>query len=80
MYLLEPVWLTMFIFGTLAWLYVVAVQITHPQWLLLTLTHYNLPPLNWRVDDVGILSFAIAAFGFFLWRLERGSEWRRHES
>ena len=56
LYLLEPVWLTMFFFGTLGWVYVVAVQIAHPQWLLFSLTHYRLPPFNWQVDDVGILS------------------------
>ncbi len=64
---LKPIWLTMFVFGTLTWFYVVTVQITHPGWLSATLTHYTVPPLNWRVDDVGILSFGIAAFGFFVW-------------
>jgi len=62
--------LTMFVFGLLEWFYVVVVQVTHPEWLPATLTHYDVPPFNWRVDDVGIVSFAISAFGFFLWRLE----------
>lgn len=67
---LEVVGLTMFVFGLLEWLYVVVIQVTHPDWLTISLTHYNVPPLNWRVDDVGILSFAISMFGFLLWRLE----------
>jgi hypothetical protein len=68
---LETVGLTMFVFGSLAWLYVVAVQITHPEWLPLTLTHYKIAPFDWRVDNVGILGFAIAAFGFFVCRLAK---------
>ena len=67
---LETVGLTMFVFGLLTWFYVVAVQITHPEWLPLKLTHYRIAPFDWRVDDVGILGFAIAAFGFFIWRLD----------
>lgn len=63
---------TMFVFGLLEWLYVVVVQVTHPEWLPLSLAHYDVAPFNWRVDDLGILSFAISAFGFFLWRLEAG--------
>jgi hypothetical protein len=70
---LETAGLAMFVFGSLAWLYVVAIQITHPEWLTLTLTHYKIPPFDWRVDDIGILGFAIAAFGFFVWHLHRGN-------
>ena len=66
---IRTIGLTMFVFGLLAWLYAVAVQITHPSWLLGPLTHYEVLPFNWRVDDIGILSFAIAAFGFLAWRL-----------
>jgi len=62
----------MFVFGLLEWLYVVVVQVTHPEWLAVSLTHYDVAPFNWRVDDVGILSFVISMFGFFLWRLETG--------
>jgi hypothetical protein len=75
---LEPVWLTMFVFGTLTWLYVIAIQITHPGWLPAALTHYKVPPFDWHVDDVGILSFAIAAFAFFVWRVETGT--KRHQT
>lgn len=70
---LEPVALTMFVFGLAAWLYVVGIQITHPEWLSAPLAHYGVIPFNWRVDDVGILSFAIAGFGFFVWRLQSKS-------
>jgi len=61
---------TLFVFGSLAWAYVVAIQITHPEWLHLPLTHYDIPPLNMALDDTGILAFALAAIGFLLWRLE----------
>jgi hypothetical protein len=71
---LETVGLAMFVFGILAWFYVIAVQMTHPEWLPLTLTHYRIPPFDWRVDDVGILAFAIAAFGFFVWRLAKAGD------
>lgn len=71
---LETLGLTMFVFGLLAWFYVVAVQITHPEWLPLTLTHYRIPPLDWRVDDIGILSFAVAAFGFIVWRITKDTK------
>ena len=61
---------TLFVFGLLAWVYVVIIQVTHPQWLPGPLTHYKIPPLDWHVDDIGILSFAIAVFGFLIWRLD----------
>jgi len=73
---LPEIGLSLFVFGLLAWLYVVTVQITHPNWLPLPLTHHKIPPLNWRVDDVGIVSFAVAGFGFFMWLIERK---RTHE-
>ena len=64
----ETIGLTMFVFGLLAWIHVVAIQVTHPNWLMGPLTHYEVPPFNCRVDDIGILSFAVAAFGFFMWQ------------
>lgn len=69
--LLHPVALTMFVFGLLVWLYVIAIQITHPDWLPMEFSHLNFPPLNWRLDEVGIIAFAVAAVGFFLWQLEQ---------
>lgn len=68
---LEGSGLTIFIFGLLAWSYSVAIQIAHPEWLGATLTHHTFPPFNWRVDDVGIIGFAAAALGFFMWILGR---------
>jgi hypothetical protein len=67
---LVDVALTLFVFGLLVWLYVVAIQITHPNWLGLPMTRYGVPPFAWRVDDTGVVAFAVAAFGFFIWRIE----------
>ena len=69
--LLRPVALTMFVFGLLVWVYVVAIQITHPAWLPEEMSHLNFPPLNWRLDEVGMLAFAVAAVGFFVWQVEQ---------
>ncbi len=63
--------LTLFVFGLLAWLYVILIQVTYPEWLGIRLTHYEIPPLNMRVDDVGILGFAVSALGFVVWRVSR---------
>lgn len=59
----------MFVFGLLVWFYTVAIQITHPEWLPLEFSHVDFPPLNWRLDAVGMIAFAVAIVGFFLWRL-----------
>jgi len=64
--------LTMFVFGLLLWGYVVAIQITHPEWLVGPFSHHAFPPLNWRVDDLGILGFVAALLGFFMWILGLG--------
>ena len=68
---LRPVALTMFVFGLLVWLYVVVIQMTHPDWLGESFSHIQFPPFNWRLDTVGILAFAVAAFGFFVWQIEK---------
>lgn len=65
---------TLFVFGLLAWLYAVAIQITHPEWVPQPFTHYELAPLNLRLDDVGILAYAVATFGFFVWRLGKARQ------
>jgi hypothetical protein len=62
--------LTLFVFGLLIWAYVITIQIIHPTWLSYTLARYDVPPFNWRLDDVGVTSFALSAFGFFVWRIE----------
>lgn len=63
--------LTVFVFGFLVWFYVVVVQVTHPVWMGDTFAHYRLAPFSWRVDDVGIVAFAVSALGFLIWRLLR---------
>ncbi len=66
--------LTLFVFALLVWVYVVAVQLTHPIWLYEPFSHVEVPPFNWRVDEVGMMAFAVSAFGFFFWRLEKEDE------
>ena len=67
---LRPFAVTMFVFGLLVWLYVIAIQLAHPSWLSEQFSHVNLPPFNWRTDEVGMIAFAVSAFGFFVWQLE----------
>ena len=58
----------LFLFGLLAWFYGVLVQLVHPDWLPLSLSHL----LPWiRVDTFTIISFVIAAIGFLFWRLAK---------
>lgn len=56
-------------FGLLVWFHVIMIQVSHPEWLSDTFSHIDLPPFNWRVDDIGMIAFAVAALGFFVWRL-----------
>jgi uncharacterized protein with PQ loop repeat len=67
----RPFALTMFVFGLLVWLYTVVIQLTHPDWLAGPFSHIQFSPFNWRLDEVGIIAFAVSAFGFFIWQLER---------
>jgi hypothetical protein len=69
--LCEGVGLTIFIFGLLVWGYVVVIQVTHPEWLGQALSHHAFAPLSWRLDDIGIISFAVAPFGLLMWYLSR---------
>jgi hypothetical protein len=64
----------MFLFGLLAWLYVVAMQVSHPEYLHMALTHMDVFPLNLRVDLTGIFGFVISALGFSLSQLTLTSE------
>jgi len=69
--LLRIVSLTVFLFSLLIWLYVVLLQVTHPEWLPASFSsHIHFPPFNWRLDDVGMLAFAIAVIGFVAWQIE----------
>ena len=57
-----------FLFGLISWIYGVLVQLTHPEWLNLGLSHL----VPWiRVDTFTIISFIVAAIGFLIWRLSR---------
>jgi hypothetical protein len=56
----------LFLFGLLAWIYGVLIQLFHPEWLPLGLSHL----MPWiRVDTFTILSFIISAIGFLIWRI-----------
>ena len=66
----RPVALTAFVFGLLVWLYVVAVQLTHPDWLYEPFSHVHVFPFNWRLDEVGMFAFAVAAVGFLVWQAQ----------
>jgi hypothetical protein len=68
--LLRAVALTAFLFGLLIWVYVVVIQVTHPRWVYESLSHVNIFPFNWRLDDVGMLAFAVAVVGFLVWQIE----------
>jgi hypothetical protein len=58
----------LFLFGLLAWVYGVLIQLVHPEWLPLGLSHLT----PWiRVDTFTITSFIIAAIGFLMWRLAK---------
>jgi hypothetical protein len=58
----------LFLYGLLGWVYGILVQLIHPEWLPLGLSHLTL----WiRVDTFTIISFIISAIGFFMWRLTR---------
>ena len=55
-------------FGLLGWIYGVLIQLVHPEWMTLGLSHL----VTWiRVDTFTIISFVIAALGFFIWRLAK---------
>ena len=71
--LCEAIGLTIFIFALLVWGYVVIINVTHPEWVREAFSHHNIPPFDWRVDDIGIVSFAIAPVGFLMWYLSRAS-------
>ena len=55
----------LFVFGLLAWLYGIIIQIIHPEWLPLPLSHL----IEIRVDTFTIIMFILSAVGFFVWRL-----------
>ena len=72
--LLRSLALTMFLFSLLVWVYVVLIQVTHPEWLTEQFSHVNYFPFNWRVDEVGMAAFGLAAVGFLVWQIELNME------
>lgn len=58
----------LFLYGLLGWAYGVAVQLLHPNWLSLPISHLT-PSL--RLDTFTIIAFIISAAGFFMWRLAK---------
>ncbi len=58
----------LFFYGLLGWIYGVLIQLVHPRFLTLQLSHL----VTWiRVDTFTVLSFPASIIGFFLWRLSR---------
>ncbi len=56
----------LFLFGLLAWFDGILIQLTHPDWLPLQLSHLT----PWiRTDTFTILMFIMSAVGFFVWRV-----------
>ena len=68
----EEIGLTVFVFGLLTWLYVIIAQLMYPAWVTdgALFSHLAFPPFDWRLDDVGMLSFAVSAIGFLVWRIQ----------
>jgi len=57
---------TLFVFGLLGWLYIVAIALVHPQTLSRQLTHFAPWP---REDTFGVISFIVSFVFFFIWKL-----------
>lgn len=58
----------LFLYGFLGWVYGVLIQLFHPEWLPLGLSHLA----TWiRVDTFTVLCFIISAIGFLVWRLTK---------
>jgi hypothetical protein len=68
--LLRSFALTAFLFGLLVWVYVVAIQITHPEWLYEPFSHVGVFPFDWRLDEVGMFAFGVSAVGFLWWQVQ----------
>jgi hypothetical protein len=69
--LLRTVTLTMFLYGLLVWVYVIVIRLVHPLWLSEPFSHIQFPPFDWRLDEVGMLAFAVSAVGFFIWQIAK---------
>jgi uncharacterized BrkB/YihY/UPF0761 family membrane protein len=60
---------TLFLFGLLTWVYVVILQMAHPEWLSEPLTHIDVFPFNLRVDVTGMMAFVVSMLAFFFLQL-----------
>ncbi len=60
------------LFGLLTWLYVVVLQMAHPEWLSEPLTHIDVFPFNLRVDLTGMGAFVVSVLAFFFPQLTPG--------
>ena len=63
--ILEPLTLTLFIYGLFGWLYIVLNSAVHPESLSWPLTHFLSYP---REDTAGEISFVVSMISFFIWR------------
>lgn len=77
---IRAVALTTFLFSLLVWGYVVIIQLTNPEWLREPFSHLTYPPFHWRLDEVGMLAFGLAAIAFFVWQIERSTGRRLRKS
>jgi hypothetical protein len=56
------------LFGLLGWFYGALIQLVHPEWLPIGLSHL----VPWiRVDTFTMVSFVIALLGFIVWRFTK---------
>ena len=55
---------TAFVFGMLVWIYIITMQIAHPESVGWTFAYW----LRIRMDIVGEISFLISLAGFFVWQ------------
>ena len=63
----KPILETTFLFSLFIWIYVIAMQIAHPESVSWTFTYW----LRIRLDYVGELAFVISVISFFLLRYEK---------
>jgi phosphotransferase system glucose/maltose/N-acetylglucosamine-specific IIC component len=56
----------LFLYGLLGWIYGVLIQLIYPYLLPFGLSHL----IPWiRVDTFAVISFALSALGFLIWRI-----------
>ncbi|MGA2626633.1 MAG: hypothetical protein ABSF63_06185 [Candidatus Bathyarchaeia archaeon] len=45
-------------------------RVTHPRWVVAPFSHVHVFPFDWRLDEVGMVAFAVATAGFLVWQIE----------